>query len=243
MKYPGWLIGHAALHQQRSPGNTCISALRAFAAQDRAYTNTSKGCGGVMRAAPCGLLHKLNIDEAYDLGVESAQVTHHHPEGYVAAGVMAVLVGHLSRGVELNQAVEYALGTAARHRREAPLTFKLLERAITLASQKRKRPICRITTLGRGWVAEEALAIGVYAALTAEGDLARGVRNAVNHSGDSDSTGSIAGQILGAAQGANAIPAEWVERVELREVIEQLAEDLVTGFRGQENWFARWPGC
>jgi ADP-ribosylglycohydrolase len=107
----------------------------------------------------------------------------------VSGGLFAVLIGHLARGADLEQAVEFALGAATRRRREAPLTFKLLERAIALASRKRPRPVHRVTTLGRGWVAEEALAIGVYAALTAQGDFVRGVRNAVNHSGDSDSTG------------------------------------------------------
>ncbi|MDQ8153546.1 MAG: ADP-ribosylglycohydrolase family protein [Gemmatimonadota bacterium] len=241
--HPGWLIGNAELHQQRSPGATCLGALRAAAEERQDYTNESKGCGAVMRAAPCGLLHGEDIAGVYENGVASARVTHHHPEAYVSAGVYAVLIAHLARGVRLELAVEYALGTAAKHRREAPLTFKLLERAMTLAAAKNKRPVHRVRTLGRGFVAEEALAIGVYAALTAEYDFERGVRNAVNHSGDSDSTGSIVGQILGASLGARHIPERWVERVELREVIEQVAEDLATGFRGQENWFGRWPGC
>ena len=54
----------------------------------------------------------------------------------------------------------------------------------------------------------------------------RGVILAVNHDGDSDSTGSIAGNLLGAMQGAKAIPKDWLEPLELREVITELAEDL-----------------
>jgi hypothetical protein len=46
-----------------------------------------------------------------------------------------------------------------------------------------------------GWVADEALAIAVYCALVAE-RLRHGVRLAVNHSGDSDSTGAMTGSIL-----------------------------------------------
>ena len=45
-----------------------------------------------------------------------------------------------------------------------------------------------IAPLGERWVAEEALAIAVYCSLVAQDDFARGVRLAVNHSGDSDST-------------------------------------------------------
>lgn len=49
---------------------------------------------------------------------------------------------------------------------------------------------------------------------------------AVNHGGDSDSTGLIAGHLLGVQYGAAAIPARWYGQLELREVIEQIAEDI-----------------
>jgi ADP-ribosyl-[dinitrogen reductase] hydrolase len=68
------------------------------------------------------------------------------------------------------------------------------------------------------------------------------VRLAVNHSGDSDSTGSIAGNLLGAMLGAHAIPSQWLEMLELREEITALADDLLTRFRGDGEWWARYPG-
>jgi ADP-ribosylglycohydrolase len=82
-----------------------------------------------------------------------------------------------------------------------------------------------IEVLGEGWVAEEALAIGVYCALAAH-DFQQGVLWAVNHGGDSDSTGSIAGNLLGALRGIGAVPTEWRRQVELRDVIEEIANDL-----------------
>ena len=53
-----------------------------------------------------------------------------------------------------------------------------------------------------------------------------GVTIAVNHDGDSDSTGAITGNILGTIHGALKIPAEWLGRLELREVITEIADDL-----------------
>ncbi|HEX2778916.1 MAG TPA: ADP-ribosylglycohydrolase family protein, partial [Gemmatimonadaceae bacterium] len=100
-----------------------------------------------------------------------------------------------------------------------------------------------VERLGQGWVAEEALAIGVYCALVAEDDFERGVRLAVNHGGDSDSTGAIAGNILGARLGAAAIPERWLESLELRDVIERVADDLLTGHEDSEAWRARYPDC
>jgi len=79
--------------------------------------------------------------------------------------------------------------------------------------------------LGAGWIAEEALAIGIYAALIAQ-SFSHGIRSAVNRSGDSDSTGSIASQILGASLGIHAIDPEWLNGLELRNVIDVIAHDL-----------------
>ncbi|MGA7828309.1 MAG: ADP-ribosylglycohydrolase family protein, partial [Geobacteraceae bacterium] len=77
-----------------------------------------------------------------------------------------------------------------------------------------------------GWGADEALSIAVYCAAVAKDDLSLGLRLAVNHSGDSDSTGSITGNILGTLLGRKAIPEAWLARVEMRELIEKMAMDL-----------------
>ena len=83
----------------------------------------------------------------------------------------------------------------------------------------------RIDEFGGGWIAEEALAIGIWCALTAT-SFEQGLINAVNHSGDSDSTGMIAGHLLGVQYGTAAIPVRWYEGLELRCVIEKVAEDI-----------------
>ncbi|MBP1643969.1 MAG: ADP-ribosylation/crystallin [Acidobacteria bacterium] len=107
-------------------------------------------------------------------------------------------------------------------------------------------------TLGGGWVAEEALAIAVYAALCHPADLRAALRLAANHSGDSDSTASICGHLLGAALGEAALPADWLAVLEGRDVIRQLADDLLDegldlrpgeGSRGYAAWFRRYPGA
>ncbi len=84
-----------------------------------------------------------------------------------------------------------------------------------------------VEQLGAGWVAEEALAIAVFAALRAQREFRRGVLLAVNHFGDSDSTGAIAGNLLGALLGEAALPAEWVEQLEARKVIVTIAAEPV----------------
>ena len=91
--------------------------------------------------------------------------------------------------------------------------------------RKREPTPQRIDEFAAGWIAEEALAIGTWCALTAT-SFEQGLISAVNHSGDSDSTGMIAGHLLGVQYGTAAIPVRWYEGLELRCVIEKVAEDI-----------------
>jgi ADP-ribosylglycohydrolase len=228
----GWLSTHRPLFDRRAPGNTCLSALRAMTSTDEKASNDSKGCGGVMRAAPVGMLmaHWLGdgegpsrIGETFSIGCDIAAITHGHPSGYLTAGVLAVLVALLLKGDSL----EVALDAATRELRRNPYheeTLGAIEHARMLA---RTRPAERtaLTALGEGWVAEEALAMSLYCALSVS-DIQSGIILSVNHSGDSDSTGSITGNLLGAMHGETSIPSRWLAQLELREVIGAVADDL-----------------
>ena len=77
--------------------------------------------------------------------------------------------------------------------------------------------------------------------MVAGDDLVKGVRLAANHSGDSDSTGSITGNIIGALMGEQAVPKEWLKQLELADVIKQVGDDLYTTFEGTESWLKRYP--
>lgn len=219
-----WLLDLPDLNVRRAPGNTCLSALRSGVMGTVSDPiNNSKGCGGVMRVAPAGLL----TNQPFRLGAEAAAITHGHPAGYLTAGVLAVIISKLVEGISLPDAVNYAVYETLRGVENHQETFNALDNAIRLAQDKTKTPSSELVeTLGGGWVAEEALAISIYCSLVFEDDLSGGLLLAVNHSGDSDSTGAITGNILGALHGVEAIPAHWLERLELRTEIEQVSEDL-----------------
>jgi ADP-ribosylglycohydrolase len=216
----GWLIGERELHARRAPGSTCLAALRSgLMGTRRDPINDSKGCGGVMRIAPAGLAG----GRAFETGCDLAAITHGHPTGYVAAGLFAHVVHGLGEGLGLPLAVRAAV-EMARPEPGAGETVAALEAALEHAGRSEGTPE-DVERLGGGWTAEDAVAIAVYCALKAK-DFAHGVRLAVNHSGDSDSTGSMAGSLLGLVHGEAAIPRTWLERLELRKVVAELAEDF-----------------
>lgn len=230
----GWLIEERTLHSLRAPGNTCVSALRAVPDDLRAQ-NDSKGCGGVMRSAPVGLARDL---DPFEYGCSFAAITHGHPTGQLASGAFALTVRRLCEGTNLETAARDALRRLADEgERQSSETIDALEAALATAADTSARPPSAevVESLGKGWIAEEALAIGLYCALVAE-DFLHGVRLAVNHGGDSDSTGSITGNLLGAWWGEEALPEAWLEQLEARPIIERLARDFTICFE-QEDVF------
>lgn len=220
-----WLAHVPELFSRRAPGNTCLSAIATgeFGTIEQPL-NQSKGCGGVMRVAPLGLYHTTDLD-----GAKVAALTHGHELGYIPAATLVHIIRCLAlENLSVEQAVASARAATQRlfpQARHLPDLLSLLDKAAELAAADLDDATC-IGHLGEGWVAEETLAIAVYCALKYPDDFDRALRAAVNHSGDSDSTGAVTGNILGAHLGLKGIPAKYQEHLELREIILEIATDL-----------------
>jgi ADP-ribosylglycohydrolase len=223
------LAAQSWLYAVRAPGNACLSGLRAA---HRGTVTTpvnagSKGCGTVMRSAPFGLSARLPTPEAVaEAAITGACLTHGHPTAGLAAAAFAVIVRHLVDGRGLAESVSAAIKLIAGHPGHEETTAALT-RAVAAADGPAIPE--RLHQLGEGWVAEEALAMSVYAALTHPGadQLRTALLFAVNHDGDSDSTGAITGNLLGALHGEAAVPADWAVQVEGRDTVLHLAARLV----------------
>lgn len=241
----GWMIKQRALHARRAPGKTCLSALRDTVSAGKPAKNDSKGCGGVMRVAPVGMMYQSlsatypsgrdeNFQKSFDLACEIALLTHGHVTGQLASGAFSAMVFLVLEGKQLSDAVEVVLEMLGKHVGHEE-TSAAIRHAVLLATEQPNSPAA-IKSLGEGWVAEEALSIGLYCALCAH-DFESGVIMAVNHDGDSDSTGLIAGHLLGANHGLMSIPDRWLVPLELRDVLEEVADDLATvGLWRLDDW-------
>lgn len=213
------VASYAELHVCRAPGKTCLSALEnGGRGRIELPVNSSKGCGGVMRTAPIGLVRTLSPEQCLDLGARAAAITHGHPSGYWTGGAIAAMVRYLCEGVDTERAVRQTIGLLKGCAHSAE-TVKALEGAL----DPRVRTI---GALGGGWVGEEALAMGVYAVLRGK-QLKDVLMIAVNHDGDSDSTGSIAGQLWGARAGVADIPVGWVSVLDVRAPLNHVAGRLL----------------
>jgi ADP-ribosylglycohydrolase len=235
----GWIYQIGGLHSRRAPGNTCLEALKSKkVGTTTEHINNSKGCGGVMRTAPIGLFFEKT--KAFRLGSECAAITHGHPSGYLSAGVLSYLISALIEGVELETAVKMAVDELKGYPSHDECS-QIIEKAMRLA-QSSIPDLQAIESLGEGWVGEEALAISIYCAVKYQNDFEKAVIVSVNHNGDSDSTGALTGNILGANLGINTLPEKWVKQVELYEEITELADDLDRRYEDTEEWNKKYPG-
>ncbi len=222
------LISAEGMLSRRAPDNTCLSALQQ--ASEHGYgrivnkINNSKGCGGVMRVAPAGLYFHRDTEKAFRMSAEFAAITHTHFSGYLAAGVLGAIISELVNGSDINRAVEVALYILKSYD-GCMETYRAVEHARALEASDIP-PMEAVRRLGEGWVAEETLAIALYCVLCHEGNVENALRLSVNHSGDSDSTGAVCGNIIGAMLGEAALPKRWLKKLELADVIRSVSDRL-----------------
>ena len=224
----GVLTGYKELFSLRAPGNSCLSSLKSGGMGTISDpVNNSKGCGGVMRMAPVGLAYD-DAEKAFYFGCKLAALTHGHPTGYLAAGVFAAVISLIVSGNSLTEAIEDSILILKTNKNHEE-TLRVIDKALDMVGKHTPEPEM-IESIGAGWIAEEALGISIYCALVARDDFKKGVLLSVNHSGDSDSTGCITGNILGALYGIDIIPENWISELELKELIEEIAGDLFEQF-------------
>jgi ADP-ribosylglycohydrolase len=228
----------------RAPGMTCLRACEALSrggAWQEASEVGSKGCGANMRVAPVGLVPGLNREQRSGAAQFQSALTHGHPTALAASDLTAHAVWLLTQDSapgELPRLLrEYArqarssyrsdwLGDLAEHAHdpdrasftargwdECLAALDRLEAALGAADPETDP--CLAT--GAGWIAEEALATGLYCFLLLPEDPQAVVRRAAYSSGDSDSIAALAGAFAGAYHGADAWPQEWVRAIEYRD--------------------------
>ncbi len=273
-----WLRDLPELAHRRAPGTTCMSACDSLLRHVRP-NNYSKGCGGIMRVAPMGLLDAsfkiINDRGLYttkrlaEAGAKIAKTTHLHPLGYLPAALMTLLISRIvpltpdEVKASIYQIVQDGLDVMMemegdKHHDDKEYLRELTLKAVEL-SKSDVPDANAIRRLGEGWTAEEAWAISLYCALKHIDSMKEAIIAAVNHDGDSDSTGSITGNIMGAIYGYETITRErlfcpegkrFEDTIELHNIILALADDLYTGCVISEydpidtpekkQWYARY---
>ena len=222
----GQIYHDHVLWENRAPGNTCLWALGSGGHGTlKEKINDSKGCGGVMRVAPIGLVKEYSPAQAFELAARAAATTHGHPSGYLSAGALAAIIRLLVDGIELEAATRECLPLLAQYE-GAGETVEAIHAALKYAAAPAETPFGDIFMLGEGWIGEEALAIALYSTLRAE-DFRDCFIISANHDGDSDSTASIAGQLYGAWKGVSNLPEDWVRDLDIHDILKNQMDQFL----------------
>ena len=229
----GWISAYPSSSAQRalSPTSMRVFSSDKFGSMDEPV-NDSKGSGCLLRAVPIGLSYSDDPAHILDLAANTAALTHGNEVAWMASGALALIISLIiHQELSITEAVNKTLKALDKSFPDSSTVVYELSRtirsAVSLASSA-SSDLDAIHAVGRGWVADEALAIGILCALRHENDIAGAMTFAANHGGDSNNTAAIAGTLVGARIGFNAIPDRFVDRLELVDVILELADDVTT---------------
>ena len=237
----------------RAPGNTCMRSIRRLDNGQQwcdATAISSKGCGANMRVQPVGLLDVDDVTRA-KIAQFQAALTHGHPTGLASADITAFVIAELLNGCD-----PYSLPKRCRDYAESQQRVyhddwlgNLWQRAMIMPTaedyiacgwdevlgvlDKLDEAVIQMDKLsdpclatGAGWIAEEAFATALFCFLMYPDDSIAVIRRGAFSSGDSDSIACIAGAFAGVYNGFDALPSEWVERIEYKSQLEKIAIGL-----------------
>ena len=223
-----------------SPGNTCLMGTYHYEQTKDWKTSgvkDSKGCGSAMRVAPIGLFYSEEGRLA-EVAIYSSVITHAHPTALAAALVAAYLVRLAVDQIPMEEwlsrckfVLEKQSQIEKKGKTEMITALDKVARAL-----ETENDVQAISGIGAGWIGEEAVAMALFCCLRypAASQFKNAIICAVNHSGDSDSVGCIAGGILGAYHGWEKIAgvvepwvAEMEEKNRMEDYITQICEILI----------------
>ena len=251
-----WLYHVPKMFKARAPGNTCLSACRSII-DNEPVLNNSKGCGGIMRVAPMALLgasyasrdaFTYSLQMLAEAGGRIAEYTHKHPLGFLPAALLTILLYKLApmSANKIKRCINTVVADTLseldniykdKYAAEKKYLKKLSQLAVRLAASDVSDAEA-ISQLGEGWVAEETWAIALYCVLRHIDSVEDAIIASVNHNGDSDSTGSVCGNIMGVIYGYKHISERNIfcpegctlkDTLELSDIILTIADDLSSG--------------
>jgi len=218
------------LQKRQAPGRTCLTALGSkFCGTIEKRINESKGCGGIMRVAPIAFLNR-NLDDIIYLGCAQAAITHGHPEGYLSSGFFAGLLKLGIDGKEFQESY-YLIKDKIKEYKDSESFINYLDKLENNLSKNYENPNKMTEEIGEGWTGESALGLAIYAMISGK-SFEDVIVISTNHSGDSDSTASLAGQLYAAYNEISKDDLILFNQVDLAEITEKSLEeiDLINNF-------------
>ena len=227
-----WLYNIENLHSRRHSLESGIDIFKGDFGSVEKPEKLGMDFGAITRIAPVGLYFKeenMQIEEIDVFAANVAASTHGYDAAYISAAILAHIINKVTyTEMTLKEAVSDAMNTVKRlcgYKPHVESVMEGLSIAVSLAGDDIDDKEA-VSEIGIGNSADEVLAAAIYFSLKYEEDFEKAIHAAVNNDGKSGAIASVTGNILGAYLGARAIPEKYLEKLELRHIIQIIAEDL-----------------
>ena len=184
----------------------------------------SYGNGAAMRVAPVGLFYHDDLEQLCAVAYGQSQITHTHQLGMEGAALQAYAVALATNADPSSGLDPSAFLSELKDFTRNEVYRQKLERAEELLSETNKRGVAR--ELGNGVTAHYSVPTAIHSFLRYSDSFEESLVYAISLGGDTDTIGAMTGAISGAYHGAEAIPERWKSKLERRDHIEMLAEEL-----------------
>lgn len=246
MKMGGsWLTHLKDLWTQRDPDRLNLRATQMFTLPNNPpVINRGESCGALMRVIPIGIYSGafpqfMDLRQAGFLAAHTADTTHKCPFSTFASMALAMIVADCITHRNID--------------RES-FRFMLIDRVFKLfhfdfpENNEFRYMFCKISNTlkyvdssdsdndafdrlytgkdHKFWGVQDSLLVAIFSVVRYIDDFEKCMRCAIGHSGESHITGTIAGGIMGAIHGYNAIPKKYLDNLELHDVLVSIADDL-----------------
>lgn len=212
---------------------TLDSLTRDVLGTPEAPANSAMGPGSLTAAVPIGLFfhpERMQAQQIGLLGASTVALTHGSPMAFLSGAVLAYVIAGIVQEPQCPMHTQFLQAAeAVSHQfsqyEEAGRLYALVQEAVALADDP---TLTRWQTMERLGCdsCDRVLAGAMYAVLAGHEDIDEALIVAVNHSGKSAAVGAVTGAILGAKLGEAALPEFYVECLQGKDVLRELATDL-----------------
>jgi poly(ADP-ribose) glycohydrolase ARH3 len=186
----------------------------------------SAGNGAAMRVAPVGLAHIDDVGALRRNAALSATLTHTDPRAVASAVAQAALAAWCARRPPGPLVPAEAVDAVAATLAPVAGSASLVERLGAVLPLLGTEPGPALAALGTSGFVLETLPAAVWCFLRSPDDAEEVIVTAANAGGDTDTLAAMAGTLAGAHVGDAALPERWLEGLEDRDRLMDLADRL-----------------
>lgn len=233
-----WVSGADGLQARRCMDTLMLDTLnRNDLGTMEEQRNRYQGPGSLTAAVPVGLFfdpQRMGREEIQRLGAEAVALTHGNPAAFLTGAALAHIISRIAWDGEtdlralVRETINMLQNTFGRAYKQTAEVCQSLRMALALSISPNMNQTEAMEQLDCS-SAPKVLAGALYSCILHPKSVDEAVITAVNHSGYSAAVGAVAGAIQGAVLGCDAMPEFYLDCLEVRDTLQELAMDMFQG--------------